>query len=373
MKNKSLVFSTGCALFSMYFGSGNLVFPIVVGQQCEGSFFLASLGILTTGVIFPLLGMLGITLYNGSIESFFSSFGKKGVFLFSLLCLALMGPFGVLARCLTVIHGAMQSLVPGMPLVMTSFVTCLLIYFLAVNRNKIVSILGSVLTPFLLLSIAAIVFFALVHQSPNLVNQEFGMKAFSNGFFQGYQTMDLVASFFFSGFVITHLNRVQATTGVFLKASFVGASLLYAVYFALVLLGWLYASELQNVAPQEMLGRIAQEALGSFAAPCVCMAVVLACLTTAIALATLFADFLQKEVTKERLGNKAALVVTLLVAFFVSTLDFAGIASFLGPILATIYPSLVALTVVNIASRLLSIKATHWPFTLTLAAKLCWV
>ncbi len=161
MKNKWLVVSTGFALFSMFFGSGNLVFPITVGQESEGHYLLAALGILFTGVVVPFLGVLGMMLYKGDIYSFFSCFGKRGTFLFSFLALALMGPFGVLARCLTVAHGALLLLLPNASLPLTSILMCVVIYFLAVNKNKIVTTLGTVLTPFLLLAIAMIAFFGL--------------------------------------------------------------------------------------------------------------------------------------------------------------------------------------------------------------------
>lgn len=90
MKNKLLVVSTGFALFSMFFGSGNLVFPITVGLESEGHYLLAALGILFTGVVVPFLGVLGMMLYKGDIYSFFNCFGRKGTFIFSFLALALM-------------------------------------------------------------------------------------------------------------------------------------------------------------------------------------------------------------------------------------------------------------------------------------------
>lgn len=379
---KELLFtvSTGFALFSMFFGSGNLVFPIAVGLESDGNYFIASLGVLCTCVLFPLLGMLGMMLYKGSIPDFFSCFGKKGVFLFSFLALALMGPFGVLARCLTVIHGATLLIFPTASLAATSLFMCLVIYLLAANKNRIVTILGSVLTPFLLLAIASIVFFGLNQATlPESMNSN-GLDAFKNGFFKGYQTMDLVASFFFSGFVIKHLYEARSEEQdeasplkFFLKASLFGAGLLYVVYFALVMLGWLYAPVLIDTPPQEMFGKIAMESLGSMAAPCVCLAVILACLTTAIALTSLFADFLKNEVAQDKIGNKMALLITLAIAFLVSNLDFGGIANFLGPILEAIYPALITLTVINIVCKLYGAKSTHWPFTLTLVTKLYWI
>lgn len=380
MKNKWLVISTGFALFSMFFGSGNLVFPITVGQESEGHYLLAAFGILFTGVVVPFLGVLGMMLYKGDIYSFFSCFGKKGTFLFSFLALALMGPFGVLARCLTVAHGALLLLLPNASLPLTSLLMCMIIYFLTVNKNKIVTTLGTVLTPFLLLAIAMIAFFGLNQGTLPETTASSGWNALKNGFFQGYQTMDLLAAFFFSQFVIKQLHsKLSPNDGEtsllkhFYKSSLIGAGILSSVYFALVLLGWIYSPLLIHVPPQEMLGMIAIESLGTIAAPCVCLAVLFACLTTAIVLASLFADFLRSEVTKDKIGNKQALLITLGIGFVVSTFDFAGIARFLGPVLEAVYPALIALTLVNIANKFFGVKSSHWPFTLTLAAKLCWI
>ncbi|MBA2367500.1 MAG: branched-chain amino acid transport system II carrier protein [Candidatus Protochlamydia sp.] len=376
MKNKWLVVSTGFALFSMFFGSGNLVFPITVGQESQGHYLLAALGILFTGVVVPFLGVLGMMLYKGDIYSFFSCFGKKGTFLFSFLALALMGPFGVLARCLTVAHGALLLLMPNASLPITSFLMCVGIYFMAVNKSRIVTMLGAVLTPFLLSAIAVIAFSGLTHGVFPEETLSTGWIALKNGFFQGYQTMDLLAAFFFSQFVIKHLRSMQGDEGDdstlkhFYKASVIGAGLLSSVYFALVLLGWTFSPLLVNIPPQEMLGMIAIETLGPVAAPCVCLAVLFACLTTAIVLASLFADFLGSEVSQNKMGNKQALLITLAIGFSVSTFDFAGIASFLGPVLEAVYPALIALTIVNIANTFYGMRSSHWPFTLTLVVKL---
>jgi LIVCS family branched-chain amino acid:cation transporter len=319
-------------------------------------------------------------LYKGDIYSFFSCFGRKGTFLFSFLALALMGPFGVLARCLTVAHGALLLLLPNISLPIASLCMCACIYFLTVNKNKIVTTLGTVLTPFLLLAVAAIAFFGLSQGELPKPTTPHSWDSLKNGFFQGYQTMDLLAAFFFSQFVIKYLHSKFAPDDGersllkhFYKSAMIGAGILSAVYFALVMLGWIYSPLLLNIPPQEMLGVIAMEALGPIAAPCVCLAVLIACMTTAIVLTSLFADFLRNEVTQGKLGNKRALLVTLGIGFIVSTFDFAGIAKFLGPVLEAIYPALIALTVVNIISKFLQVKSSHWPFTITLAAKLCWI
>lgn len=378
MKNKFLILSTGFALFSMFFGSGNLVFPIVVGTQSDGHYLMAALGILLTGVLVPFLGVLGMMLFQGDTRSYFNCMGKLGTFWFPLLALALMGPFGVMARCLTVAHGGLQLLFPSLTLPQASLAMCAVIYFLTVNKSRIVPVLGTMLTPFLLVSLVSIAYFGLSQASLPQAGSASSWSALQNGFFQGYQTMDLLAAFFFSAFVLQHLQKAAEHVGrpssivrVFMKSSLIGAGILSAVYFSLVLLGAAYSADLANVPPQEMLGAIAMKALGPLAAPGVCIALVLACLTTAIVLASLFAEFLRKEVAKEQISQRTAMAWTLCIGFFVSTLEFAGIARFLGPILEAVYPALIILTLVNIAHKTWGMRHTHWPVTLTFLAKVC--
>lgn len=371
MKNKSLILSTGLAMFSMFFGSGNLVFPLVVGQMSDGHFTLAALGILLTGVLVPFLGILVMLLFNGNSTEFFGRLGKPATFWFPLIALSLMGPFGVLARCITVAHGAFKLIVPDTSLWVFSILSCAVVFLLTIRKNRIVPLLGSILTPILLLSLAAIAFFGL--KSADLPQTVTGAawNSFKTGIFQGYQTMDLLAAFFFSAFVIKHLKERQAENlSIFFKSSLVGAGLLSLVYVVLVLLGAIYAPQLASVPPQEMLAFVAQASIGSLAAPVVCCAVVLACLTTAIVLASLFAEFLKKEVTKDKINLSTALATTLGIAFFTSTLEFSGIASILGPILEAIYPALIVLTVLGIFHKLWGWRTVRLPFAIAFLAKI---
>lgn len=373
MKRYSLIISTGFAMFSMFFGSGNLVFPILVGKESEGHFLLAALGIVLTGVLVPFMGVGAMMLYKGDNRSFFGSLGKLAKFWLPFIILGLMGPFGVLARCITVAHGSFKLLFPSLTLPLFSVLFCLLTFFITTNKSKIVPVLGKWLTPFLLVSLFAIAGFGYYYSAPVQIESGDWQKAFSNGIFQGYQTMDLLAGFFFSTFVIRHLETHSdgsSMTRQFIKSSLIGGGLLSVVYLLLVYLGSAYGTTLNGVAPQEMLGLIAQQALGSYSAPIVCTAVVLACFTTAVVLATLFAEFLENEVSQKKLSPLWAMAITLGIAFLVSTLDFAGIARFLGPILEAIYPALIVMTVLNVCTKIWGTKERRWPIALTLAAKL---
>jgi len=378
MKNKALILSTGLAMFSMFFGSGNLVFPLMVGQTSQGHFGIAALGILLTGVLVPFLGVFAMLLFKGNSNDFFIRFGKPACFWFPLIALSLMGPFGVLARCITVAHGAFKLVSPETSLWVFSLISCGVLFFLSIKKNRIIPVLGSILTPFLLISLVAIVLFALNSAPiPFAESWKGAWSSFNQGIIQGYQTMDLLAAFFFSIFIIKHLQDHKGlqenparSIPVFLKASLVGAGLLSAVYFALVIMGAVYATELSAIPPQEMLGFIAQKTLGPWAAPIVSIAIILACLTTAIILTSLFADFLRKEVTKNKIPSSLAVIITLGIAFFTSTLEFSGIARFITPILTVIYPALIVLTVVSIFEKLWGWKMIRVPTAIAFVLKL---
>jgi branched-chain amino acid:cation transporter, LIVCS family len=241
------------------------------------------------------------------------------------------------------------------------------------NRPKM---LGSILTPILLATLAAIAFFGIFFTKLPETDIKGAWDSFKIGIFQGYQTMDLLAAFFFSTFVIRHLkthskDQSDSTraTSIFFRSSLIGAGLLAFIYFLLVVLGSMYASELTQVPPQEMLGYVAQKALGSLAAPIVCACVILACLTTAIVLTSLFADFLKKEISKDRLSNSLAIICTLGFAFCTSTLEFSGIARYIGPLLGFMYPALIVLALLGIFHKLWGWRTIRIPFAATVAVK----
>ena len=361
-------------MFSMFFGSGNLVFPLVVGQMSGGHFSLAALGILLTGVLVPFLGILAMLLFDGCSKSFFGRLGKHATFWISLISLSLMGPFGVLARCITVAHGAFKMLLPTTSLVSFSLVSCALIFLLCIRKNKIVPLLGTVLTPVLLFFLIAIAVFGFASAPLPEVIPDASWSSFKIGVLQGYQTMDLLAAFFFSAFIIRHLKAKSKdspeTLGIFFKSSLIGAGILSFIYFILVTLGAIYAPDLSSIPPQEMLGFVAQKSLGPWAAPVLCSAVALACLTTAIVLTSLFADFLKKEISKDKINAPLSIFITLGIAFFTSTLEFSGIAKVIGPILEVIYPALILLTVLSIFHKLWGWRLVRVPILLAFLAKL---
>ena len=167
--------------------------------------------------------------------------------------------------------------------------------------------------------------------------------------------MDLLASFFFATVIVRHFQvsfSKEGKTSAFwlsLYAILIGSGLIFIMYMALIYLGATFASALGQNAPEQFLSIIAYLTLGNFGGHIVSIAIILSCLTTVVALTTVFTDYLFEHIFKGHLKRLYCLGLTCLVTFFMSNLGFSGIVSFLSPILSYLYPLLIALTLYNIA------------------------
>ena len=71
------IITIGLAIFSMYFGAGNLMFPIGVGVTSGSDWILGILGFITTAVMLPLVGLIAMVLFDGDYNAFFGRLGKR--------------------------------------------------------------------------------------------------------------------------------------------------------------------------------------------------------------------------------------------------------------------------------------------------------
>lgn len=127
-----------------------------------------------------------------------------------------------------------------------------------------------------------------------------------------------------------------------------------------------------DIPSDELLTAIAYKLLGPWASIVSSVAVALACLTTAITLACVFADFLRNEVLKGKLTYQTSLAITLVVTTFFANLGFEGIMKLLIPILSVIYPASIVLTLCNILYKMLGLKMVKIPVFATLVGATLW-
>jgi LIVCS family branched-chain amino acid:cation transporter len=118
---------------------------------------------------------------------------------------------------------------------------------------------------------------------------------------------------------------------------------------------------LENVAHDQQLGTIANHILGPYAGIVANVAVSLACLTTAITLSVVFADFVRAEILGEKVPYPVALAGTLFIAFWFSKLGFSGIVALIAPILFILCPALITLSIFNLLYRFYGVKMIKVP------------
>ncbi|MBA4283657.1 MAG: hypothetical protein C0432_05125 [Candidatus Puniceispirillum sp.] len=357
-------------MFSMFFGSGNLTFPVLIGIEAQSSFIFSVLGFILTGVCLPLIGLLGIMFWEGDKNKYFSKLGKIPSFILTLIMLLLMGPIGIIPRSASLIHGSFETLIPSLSIVVFNFFFCILIAALIWQKNRVIEIIGIYFTPIKLGSIIGLIVISLVvanhtltSGTPALDNIEAGIKA-------GYQTLDLIASFFFGsaiyGYIKQKISAQHPNTpeselkeSIFkcsVKASFIGGGLLSLCYIGFVILGAKYAPHLADITGQKekFLMVIAKVAMGNYAGIFVAITLFVSCLATCTIVASLFSDYLYEDIFKKKITREIAIVLTMGLSFTVSLLGFEAIYILLGTLLEWIYPLLMVYAIYMLVTSLMN-------------------
>lgn len=380
MKNslKSTTIATGLAMFSMFFGAGNVVFPLALGQIAQDKNIVAMAGMLISAIGVPFLGLISMTLFDGNYRDFFGRIGKVPGFLLALIIMGLIGPFGAIPRCITLAYSTVQFFLPDISLILFSAFSCAVILMFTIKRRSIIDTLGYILTPLLLFSLGVIILKGIFFAPEITETETRNFDLFLKGLNDGYQTMDLLGAFFFSSVVIMGLKNAVGSESstpkklIFtaLKASGIAAFLLSLIYIGFSSVASYHSAALENATADQLISQISLHLLGPYAALVACIAVALACLTTAIALVAVFAEFVHKDVSCHKISYRNSLLITLAITFGVSTLHFGGIAAFLTPILQICYPTLILLSVLNLLYKLYQFKPVKGPVLLVLLLSL---
>jgi LIVCS family branched-chain amino acid:cation transporter len=355
MNRHLTMFIYGFAIFKMFFGSGNLIFPFQLGQNSGDQWVYGFLGLLLTGILLPFLGLFVIKLHRGSYEDFFGQAGSIARVALPLFTLSLLGAFGVVPRCITVAHGGVTTLLPQLSLLGFSVFFCTVCYIICLRDRWIISFLGKYIGPILLICLTFLIGLGIYH-APSLPLMDLQPReAFNSGFFRGYQTMDLFAAFFFSSLMFKQIQEklgpdtdTRTLMMAALKPSIIGASLLGIIYFGFAYLGAHYQSVTSGVAPERILPTIATHLMGQQGAWIIGIIMVFSCLTTAVALNNIYARYLCSLFKLRDNIFPWMLLGTTLVSFMISLFNFKGIAAFLSPVLEVTYPSLILLTFLSI-------------------------
>lgn len=382
MRNKFLsseVITTGLAIFSMFFGAGNLMFPIKVGLEAGDKNPWAITGFLLTGLLIPLIALIGIVLFQGDYTQFFYRLGRIPGFFFILFCTSVAGPLIAMPRIVTLSYIMISPFMPSVSLAVFSFFFLFFTFLATYKESKIVDLLGRIISPLLLLSLAIIIVKGYLTSSIVTTTQEAASYVFWKNIVAGYQTLDILAGLLFSSVVITILQKNYSSPGkpnfqrlafMSFQSGVLGIGLLGLVYIGLSHLGAYHGHGLELINEGELFSTISFRVLGPHGALVIATAVLMACYSTIIALTAVYAEFLNTQVSNNKLGYLPAVVMTLALTIIPSNFGLGAILHFSTPIIIIAYPALIAVTFCNIAYKMFNFKPIKLPVALTLLVSL---
>lgn len=380
----STIFSSGIAIFAMLFGAGNLVYPLALGRFSGDMVGYALIGFCLTAIVVPLIGLIGAMLFDGDYNSFFDRLGNflgKTIVFICMIFLAV----GI-ARIITVSHGAVYDLLQGISLVYYAILACCVILAATYRRAKIVDLLGFVLGPTKIVMISIVIIKGLMTAKSLVPAHVTVPQAVLEGFSTGYLTLDLIGTLFFSGLIVLGIKTAEgqniapqrlATIGAL--AGLLGGMLIAVVYCGLSLVAAMHADVLCGIEQTKILPAIACLALGERASMFVNITVAVACMTTAIVLTAVFADYLKDKAPALvravtgfscSLTYVQALLITLVAVFAMAILGFDELQGRMIPVVQVLYPVLLVTSLCNIAYKFVGLKAIGIPVVVTLCLSL---
>ena len=333
--NKDIII-VGFALFAMFFGAGNLLFPPFLGLITGKSWLIGFSGFILADVGLSLLAILAIAKCSGEVGKIFSRAGHKLSIALGCAIMICIGPLLAIPRtAATTFEMGIQPIFNNFNAVIFSVIFFAITLLLTIKPSKVVDIIGSYLTPALLIALLVLI----------------GMGIFNPlGIFQGYQTLDALGAVSLGAIVITSIankgyTKKEEQFSITFKAGLVAGAGLFLVYGGLTYLGATVSTMFDTTVSQaglivsitEMLLRLPGKVILG-------IIVALACLTTAIGLTSATGQYFAK-LTNNKLKYEVVVTVVCLFSLVVSNFGVSTIIQFSAPILTFVYPPTIVLVV----------------------------
>ena len=339
----------GFALFSMFFGAGNVIFPPYLGfgagtQWVNGFlfYFIADIG-LALFALFTLLKVGGSENITGRIGSVASNILMSAI----ILCI---GPMVAIPRtAATTFEMSVAPLISGVSPVVFSVAFFIVVLLLSIRQSAVIDVVGKVLTPALLIGLLVLIIKGIISPLGSIVNPHVDSSfVIVNGIKSGYQTMDVLAALAFGIIILKSAQEkgysdARESSKMIRAAAVIAGVLLLIVYFGLTYLGATSASLFSlGISRAELVIGIVERLLGKVGLVIFAVVVALACMTTAVALVSSAASFFEK-LTKGRLSYATLVIIICVSSAVISNLGLDRIVAVASPILDIVYPPTLVL------------------------------
>lgn len=355
----------GFALFAIFFGAGNLIFPPYLGVISGNNWGIANIAFLLSDPLLPILGVIVTALLGGQATDLGKRVSKHFSIIIGAISIILIGPLFAVPRTGATTHEIfVQSFVPTAPQWITSLIFFGLTLYIAIHSHTVIDAIGKYLTP-ILLCILLLVFIAAVVQPNAGFQTTTSAGLFSQSFKEGYQTMDALGAALMAGVVISDLTRRGYTKKKEQHQMMFGVGIVSFILLALVYSSLTYAGATVSTVydstvqrPALLIGLI-EQLLGSFGKVAMGIAVSFACLTTSVGLITTCGHYFS-TLTNGKLEYKKIVVVSVVLSFLLSLLGVDALLQLAVPVLSAIYPMVIALIFLSIFDRYI---VYNWTYT----------
>lgn len=354
--NKDIIV-VGFALFAMFFGAGNLIFPPFLGVLSGSSWITGFAGFILADVGLALLAILAAARCNGEVNKVLSRSGKSLAIILGSAIMICLGPLLAIPRtAATTFEMGITPLFNGFSPVLFSIIFFTITFILTIKPSKVVDIIGQFLTPALLIALGILIVKGIVSPLGEMNLNTLTENLFAEGVKQGYQTMDALGAVALSTVIISSLinkgyKDEKQKVSLTLKAGIVAAIGLILVYGGLTYLGATVSTMYgKDVVQTRLIVEITASLLGNTGKIILAIIVMLACLTTAIGLTSATAQFFEKT-TNGKLKYELIVTVVCIFSAIISNFGVSTIIKFSAPILDIIYPATMVLVVMTLFSN----------------------
>ena len=339
------------ALFSLFFGAGNLILPPFLGYNAGSSWPLVSIGFAISAVIIPIMAIYGHARLQGTLMDFANKVSPIFALIYAIIIYAISISLPSPRTASVTYEMAIEPYFEMSSLTLSAIYFALVLVF-ALNRTRILSIIGKFLTPLIILILLIIISIGLF-ADVTLMHSTIFDNTFTEGILEGYQTFDAIGGVVVGGVIVVSLalqgtlNYDQKKTMI-AKAGLLAGLGLIIIYGGLIALGATYNTTIETDDRVQLLTDLSQSTLGSIGTSFLGVLVALACFTTAVGIVTGTADFVKKIAGNSQMAYIITAVVGCIIGVAVGQFDVHYIIDIALPALMFIYPITIALIILNV-------------------------
>ena len=352
MPNTKDTLVTTFALFSLFFGAGNLILPPLLGFQSGNWWWLVALGFSMSAVLVPIMGILAHAKLQGTIYDFGKKVSPKFSLVYSLLVYAISISLPS-PRTAAVTHEMAVQPFFDTPALLSSIIYFSLVFIFVINRSKLLDILGKFLTPAIIFILFLIIVTSFFTLDFNFGTTEI-TNPFSDGILEGYQTFDAIGAVVVGGVIIVSINLKSDASfkdkkTLVRNAGWLAGLSLFIIYTGLILTGAMNHNNFElNITRIELLTGLSKQSLGNNANIFLSILVSLACFTTAVGIVTGTADFIKDRLPKYKHAYLLTAILGCLLGIVMGQFNVAYIITVAFPALMFIYPITIILILLNV-------------------------